>query len=283
MLIDTHGHLNFNAFKEDLDEVLKRTLAAGMGVIMPGTQVDTSRDAVELAEKINDPRIWAAVGLHPLHLEETRVDEAEVGNLEKFKTRGEFFKKENYEPFLKSKKIVAIGEVGLDYWRKPKGNAKREVYIKRQKDNLIAQLDLAVEYKKPALLHCRVAHDDLLEILKTHPIIKQINSPGVVHSFTGSIEQLNKFLELGFYIGVNALVFKLDFVEMAVREAPIERIVLETDAPYLLSPQEKGPRNEPLFIKHTAQKVAEIQRVPLEKVEEVTTENAKKLFHVDFT
>lgn len=283
MLIDTHAHLQFYSFHSDREEVIRRTLKAGISFIMPGTQIDTSADAVKLAEKLDSSNVYASIGLHPIHVNKDRVDEDEVGPLKKFETRGEEFNHAEYEKLIKSDKVIAVGEIGLDYWRKPKTTARKQEFIKRQKDAFIAQLDLSLEYKKPLILHCRVAHDDMIDILQQHPILRAVQPPGIVHSFTGNIEQLNKFLKMGFYIGVNGLVFKLPFVEEAVKATPLERIVLETDAPYLLPPQVKDTnRNEPIFIKHTAQRIAEIKEVSFKKVEMQTTENARNIFKVGF-
>ncbi|OGZ57619.1 MAG: hypothetical protein A2728_02685 [Candidatus Spechtbacteria bacterium RIFCSPHIGHO2_01_FULL_38_11] len=303
MLVDTHAHLHFHSFRNDREEVIKRTLDEGISFVMPGTQIDTSRAGVELAEKLNDSRIYASIGLHPIHVNKDRVDEDEVGLLEKFTTREESFNRGAYEELIVSSKVIAVGEIGLDYWRKPKTTARKKEFVFRQKDAFTSQLDLALQYKKPLILHCRVAHDDMLDILKNHPITTKLQSPGVVHSYTGTLEQLKKFLDMGFYIGVNGLVFKLPFVEDAVAQAPLERIVLETDAPYLLPPlpavafasrelrrngsakegQVKDTeRNEPIFIKHTAQKIADIKGLTLQEVEAQTTKNAQTLFGVEF-
>ena len=171
MLVDTHAHLHFHSFRNDREEVIKRTLDEGISFVMPGIQIDTSRAGVELAEKLNDSRIYASVGLHPIHVNRDRVDENEVGLLEKFTTRGEEFNKKDYEQLVRSLKVVAVGEIGLDYWRKPKTKIKKEEFVRRQKDAFISQLDLALQYKKPLILHCRVAHDDMLDILKTNSTI----------------------------------------------------------------------------------------------------------------
>lgn len=301
MFIDTHAHLHFHSFKDDREEVIKRTLDEGISFVMPGTQIDTSRAGVKLAEELNDPRIYTSIGLHPLHVNKDRVDEDEVGSLEKFTTREEEFNRKDYEDLVKSNKVVAVGEVGLDYWRlpaatsaaqagKPKTKTRKEEFMRRQKDTFIAQLDLAFEYKKPLILHCRVAHDDMIEILENHQIIKAVNHPGVIHSFTGNLQQLKKFLDMGFYIGVNGLIFTLPFVAEAVKETPIDRIVLETDSPYLMPLPAKviakqGPqseRNEPIFVKHTAQKISEIKGLTFKEVETQTTKNAQILFGVEF-
>ena len=286
-LIDTHGHVNFNAFKDDGDEVIKRALDAGVGIIMPGSQIDTSKRAVEYAEKFNHPYVKAAIGLHPIHLEDIEVDDSEVGNQNKFHTRKEEFRSAAYEDLLKSSdEIVAVGEVGLDYWRLPSRQAglpedsrEQNNYKNRQIDTLNSQLDLAVEYRKPVILHCRKAHDDLLSIVESHEIIKAFNPPGVVHCYTGNKTQLRSFLALGWYIGYNGIIFKLD-LEDVIKATPLDRILLETDSPYLTPPQLGDTRNEPLNVKYIAEKIAEIKQVPIGEVARQTTENAKKVFRL---
>ena len=279
-LIDTHGHVNFNAFKDDGDEVVKRALEAGVGIIMPGSQIDTSKRAVEYAEKLNHPYIRAAVGLHPIHLEDIEVDDSEVEGQVKFHTRKEDFRRAVYEDLLKSSdKIVAIGEVGLDYWRLPEDERELEFYKERQIDTLNSQLDLALDYKKPAILHCRKAHDDLLSILESHGITNAIRPPGVIHCYTGNKNQLNAFLALGWYIGYNGIIFKLN-LDNVIKETPLDRILLETDSPYLTPPNAGTERNEPIFVKHVAEKIAEIKQVSFEEVARQTVENTRKVFGI---
>lgn len=280
MLIDTHGHIQFNAYRDDSDKVIENAFRNGVAIIAPSSQIDTSIRSIEYAEKWNNDFLYSAVGLHPIHLEDSYVDESEVGEQEIFKTRKEEFDKSKYESLLSSKKVVAIGEVGLDYWRKPKSKTKRREYTDKQKDALIQQLDLALEYKLPVILHCRVAFDDLIEILKNHKYLKNIGGGSMVsHSFTGETPHLEEILDMGLCIGVNGLVFKLDLVKEAVKNAPLERIVLETDAPYL-SPPNCPTRNEPQFIKEIAKEIAKIKGVSYEEVEEATTKNAIKLFRL---
>lgn len=278
--IDTHGHVNFNAFKDDGDAVINRALDAGVGIIMPGSQIDTSRRAVEYAERFDHPYIRAAIGLHPIHLEDIRVDESEVGGQIKFHTRKEEFKRSDYEDLLKSSdKVVAIGEVGLDYWRLPEDPREKEQYKKFQIDTLKSQLDLALDYKKPVILHCRKAHDDLLSIIENHEITKAVSPPGVVHCYTGNKTQLKAFLAFGWYIGFNGIIFKLG-LEDVIKATPLDRILLETDSPYLTPPALGIQRNEPMFATYVAQKIAEIKKVSLEEVARQTTENAKKVFRI---
>ncbi len=292
--IDTHGHVNFNAFRDDGDEVIKRALDAGVGIIMPGSQIDTSKRAVEYAEKFNHPYVKAAIGLHPIHLEDIEVDDAEVGNQNKFRTRKEEFRRAAYEDLLKSSdKIVAIGEVGLDYWRlpdrqaslpagpagKPEDSRKQESYKNLQIDTLKSQLNLALDYKKPVILHCRKAHDDLLAIVESHEITAVLNPPGVVHCYTGRKTHLRAFLTLGWYVGYNGIIFKMNLDDV-IKETPLDRILLETDSPYLTPPQLGDIRNEPLNVKYIAEKIAEAKQVPIEEVARQTTENAKRVFRL---
>lgn len=281
-LIDTHGHVNFNAFRDDGDEVIQRALDAGVGIIMPASQIDTSKRAIEYAEKLNHPFIKAAIGLHPIHLEDIEVDDSEVEGQAKFHTRKEDFRRAAYEDLLKSSdKIVAVGEVGLDYWRLPEDEKEKEFYKERQIDTLNSQLDLALDYKKPAILHCRKAHDDLLSIVESHGISNPPDGgpPGVIHCYTGNKDQLNAFLALGWYIGYNGIIFKLN-LDRVIKETPLDRILLETDSPYLTPPAAGVERNEPIFVKHVAEKIAEIKQVPFEEVARQTTENAKKVFGI---
>jgi len=279
-LIDTHGHVNFNAFKDDGKEVVQRALDRGIGIIMPGSQIDTSRRAVEYAEKFDHPYIKAAVGLHPIHLEDIEVDDSEVEGQAKFQTRKEEFRRAQYSDLLKSSdKIVAIGEVGLDYWRLPEDTRN---YKMRQIDVLTTQLDLAHEYELPAILHCRKAHDDLISILENHPLTakeQRIHPPGVIHSYTGNKNQLNAFLALGYYIGYNGIIFKLS-LDKVIKETPLDRMLLETDSPYLIPPDAKMDRNEPVNVEYVAERISQIKEVSIEEVARQTTENAKKVFRL---
>src|SRR3989338_4172564 len=277
MIVDTHGHVQFNAFQDDGNEVIRRAFEADVAIIMPSSQIDTSRRAVQFAERVGDIRLWAAVGLHPIHLEDIKIDEDEVGELPKFKTRQEEFKRENYEPFLESAKVIAVGEIGLDYWKRPRGATKKEEYKKRQRDTLVAQLDMAADYGLPVILHNRVAHEDMLDILASHRITKEVNLPGVIHSFTGDGNQLKAYLALGYYIGFNGIIFKLQWLDDVIKTAPLDRILLETDSPYLLPPTIPQSellvegRNEPIGVKYVAERIAELKGISVEQVEEQTT------------
>lgn len=298
MFIDTHGHVNFNAFKDDSAQVLKRALENNTWVIMPGTQYSTSKRAVEIAEKY-DQGVYAAIGLHPIHLEEREVDELELQSvtlapsetgrvarpqfLSGFETRGEEFDYEKYkELILRSSKgkVVAVGEVGLDYYYEPKSKEKREALRMRQKTTLSLQIKLAQECNLPVIIHCRKAHDDLIEFLGNKKI------KGVVHCYTGTLAEAEKFYNMGLYFGFNGLIFKkvpaLPNPEEILANIPLDRILLETDSPYLLPPTRAGTvpalRNEPLFIRDVAEEIARIKKISVKEVAKVTTRNARDVF-----
>jgi len=295
MLIDTHAHINFNAFRDDADEVLQQALDNEIWVVMPGSQYTTSKRAVEIAEQYEEG-VYAAVGIHPIHLDKRRVDVQEVQSTEEpepldgardkqpwleFDTRAEEFDYEKYKQLALSSskgKVVAIGEIGLDYYYQPKNKAKREEYRSRQKETLTKQIDLAKELNLPVILHCRVAHNDLLELL---------DSPlrGVMHSYTGTVEQAAKFIKLGLYIGFNGLIFKdvatLPRPKEVISSIPLDKIVLETDSPYLVPPMANKERNEPVFVKYIAEEIARIKKIDVEEIAEATTKNARILFRIE--
>ena len=275
MLIDTHSHLNFNAYKQDREEVIKRTLAENIWMINVGTKYETSKSAVELAEKYNKG-VYAAIGLHPIYA---------VAEFQKIKTdpdEGEFlikdqnFDKEKYKGLALSgsQKVVAIGEIGLDYYYKPKTKVKLVRFKEKQKKIFVAQLDFAKELDLPVIIHCRMAHDDIIEILEDYNDIA-----GTIHCFTGDWEQAQKYMDLGFYIGINGIIDKLDLEEV-IKEVPLDKILVETDCPYLTPKIEGDKRNEPLFVKHIVQKIADLRGISFDEVADVTTGNARKLFRI---
>lgn len=285
MFVDTHGHVSFAAFKADADEVLRRALEGGVRVIMPGTQYETSKKAVEMAGKYGEG-VHAAVGLHPIHLaEKRRVDRLEVQSQEgegeaweTFATKGEEFSLEKYRELAKQEKTVAIGECGLDYYYEPKGREKREALRSKQKSVLAQQVRLAQELGLPVIFHCRKAHEDLIAFLSPH----QGKVRGVVHCYTGDVKQAERFYDMGLFFGFNGLILKkvpaLPDPKDIISAIPLERIVLETDSPYLAPPQAGRERNEPLFVKYVAEEIARIKKIPVEKVAEATTKNAENLF-----
>jgi len=278
MIIDTHSHLSFKAYDKDREEVLKRTREEGVVCIDVGTKYETSKNAVELAEKYEG--IYAAIGMHPIHIKtdlmKLRMDEEEGA----FAPLGEEYNAEKYRQLvLKSRgesgknKIVAIGEIGLDYYYKPKTNTRLEQFKELQKKVFVEQLDLASELNLPVIIHVRMAHGDVSEILS-----KRKNF-GVIHCFTGNWEEAQKYMELGFYLGINGIIDKLNLDEV-IKKTPLDKILVETDCPYLTPKIEGDKRNEPLFVKHVAQKIADLKGISFDEVASATTQNAKKLFGI---
>lgn len=279
MLFDTHAHVNFSAYKDDGEEVLKRSVEGGVFVVNVGSQYSTSKRAVEYANKFENG-VWAAIGIHPVHLKKgsfTHRDPEELTE-EEIPTTGEQFDYEKYLELAKDEKVVAIGEIGLDYHHfEPEDNATE--LKKLQKETLVNFINLANEVKKPVMLHCWDGYDDLLEILQSHPVDKK----GVVHSFVGSYKTARKFVEQGYLIGLNGIATYGESYDRLIREISLENIVLETDCPYLTPrPLERDARNEPLFVKEVAKKIASVLDVEVEEVEKVTTENARKILSLSF-
>ncbi|MCJ7786886.1 TatD family hydrolase [Patescibacteria group bacterium] len=279
MLIDTHAHLNFNSYRNDDDNVIRRSLDNDTWMINVGSQYETSKKAVEIAEKYPEG-VYTAVGVHPIHLAEgifkVKLDEEEMA----FQTKNENFDYEKYKELAQSKKVVAIGEIGFDYYWRPKTKRKLEIFKQKQRTVLCQQLKLAKELNLPVIFHCRQAHQDLIELLSAQPEVKP--QKAVAHSFVGNLDQLQKYLDFGFYIGFNGIIFKkiegIDFEEN-IRQTPLEKILIETDCPYLTPPPMIG-RNEPIYVKYVAEKISQIKNLNPEEIAKITTENAKKLFNI---
>jgi len=243
---DTHCHPQFPHYDHDREEVIRR----GVPMLCVGTDIKTSKQALELAK--NHPGVWAAVGVHPNDIENLVMDD--------------------FVHLMNEEKVVAIGEVGLDYYR-TKGDEKQ----KKQREAFKQFINLAYQYKKPLILHCRDAHKDAIEILKS---ARDISYGGVAHSFTGTLEEAREYLSIGFYLGFNGIItFARQYDEVVVH-TPLERILLETDAPYLTPEPYRGKRNEPSYVLEVAKKVAELKGVSTEEVIKVTTQNTLNLFKI---
>lgn len=324
MLIDTHAHINLHAFKDDADEVMQRSLSAGVSVVNVGTEYNTSKQAVGMLEQYSQ-YVYAAVGLHPSHTyDNPYLDENESASA----TGREEFDYEAYKQLALHSKVVGIGECGLDYYRLPESDPNLQMNpnlrtdhesIKQlQKEAFLQQIKLAQELGKALIIHCRPskgsndAYDDVLEILsgvlssprtRGSSTASEAVQQGMgheadmdsrlhgndkpmrfeVHSFTGSLEIAQKFINLGGYVGLNGIVTfdKTGNMETVVKGVPLERIVLETDSPYLAPAPHRGKRNEPVYIAEVAKKIAEWKQCTVEAVGLQTSENAKRLFKLE--
>lgn len=276
MLIDSHAHVNFNAFKDDYKEVIQKALDNEVLVVNVGSQYSTSKRAVEIAHEF-ETGVWAIVGIHPLHLREQTLsyqDDNEIAPVE-IKTKGEEFDYEKYSELARDEKTAAIGEVGLDYHHFETGD-DIEALKAKQKEVLLKFIDLANEVDKPLMVHCWDAYPDLLEILKNHPV----NKKGIIHSFVGGYKTAKKFIELGYMIGLNGIITYTDDYARLLKEIPLEHIVIETDCPYLGPAPVKGERNEPIYVKYVAEKIARLTGKSFGEVTRITTENVKKILEI---
>ncbi|MBC7836703.1 TatD family hydrolase [Acetobacteraceae bacterium] len=277
---DAHTHVQFVAFKDDADEVIKRSLNGGVGMNIVGTQYDTSLQAVALSEKYND--VYASIGLHPIHTSKSYHDTKELGEGGKeFTSRGEQFDTAAYEALARSPKVIAIGECGLDYFRLDEDTKEK------QKETFIKQILLANRLQKPLMLHIRSAsaqtpsrdgnaYADALELLKTHATVK-----GDVHFFAGNWEEAKQFLDFGFSLSFTGVItFTHDYDEV-VKNTPLNMLLTETDAPYITPVPYRGKRNEPVYVVEVINKIAEIKGLPVEEVREQILLNSQRVFNID--
>ncbi|MEI6266441.1 MAG: TatD family hydrolase [bacterium] len=274
-LIDSHAHVNFAVYSDDYDEVLRRSLSQGVRVVNVGTQYTTSNRAVKYAHQFEG--VWAAVGTHPVHLKKGSFDYSDSDELDstEIQTIGEDFDYVKYLELAKDSKVVAIGEIGLDYHHFEDGDDIKGLKD-RQKEVLIEFIQLANEVDKPVMIHCWDGYPDLLEILTEHPV----NKKGVIHSFIGGYKTANKFIELGYKIGLNGMITYSDTYHRLIREIDLSHIILETDCPYLAPVPHKGERNEPALVFEVAKTIAAVKDIAIELVAESTTINTERLFNI---
>jgi TatD DNase family protein len=287
MLTDTHCHLDLDKFDLDREAVIQRALDAGVNrILIPSLDLDSSHAAIRLAEA--HPIVFAAVGFHPTDLEQWKDSSIDDLRAVAMESSGPPLQIEKQASRLQNK-IVAIGEIGLDYYwvKEPERRTFQHVTLKQQ-------LHLAQEVNKPVVIHMREENDawfgqasvDLLEILsewhqrlktESHPLVER---PGVLHSFNGNLETAQQALSLNFFIGVTGPVTykNADEKRQILRQVPLTHLLIETDAPYLTPVPHRGKRNEPAFVAHIADKIAEIHMTTREQVAEITTANAARLF-----
>jgi len=251
MLIDTHAHLQLQHFDDDRDAVIRRALDAGVAkIITIGTDVASSWQAISLAEKYDS--VYAAVGIHP----------TDCGN-----AADEDF--EMIRQLALHPRAIAIGEIGLDfYWKDVAPDAQRRAFVR--------QLALAREMNKPVIIHNREAGEAILQTLREEKIHELI---GVFHCFSENVEFARRVLDLGSFISFTGnLTYKKSTLPEVAAQVPLNRIMLETDAPFMTPFPYRGKRNEPAYVVHIAEKLAEIKKLPLAEIARATTENAHRLF-----
>ncbi|MDD3102023.1 MAG: TatD family hydrolase [Patescibacteria group bacterium] len=265
-MIDTHSHLNFKVFDNNYKEVIKRSLDNGVqAIINIGTDLESSKKVVAIANEFQN--CYAAVGLHPTDIEKENFDPKKYINLVN----------------LNQDKIKAIGETGLDYYHIT-NNAERD----KQKEIFKKHLELAQKLNLPIIIHCRGSKenpkDAYLEILSILSSLSFIPR-GVIHCFTSDLEIAQKFLNLGFYLGFTGVItFKnTHSLFEVVKNVDLNRILIETDCPFLAPEPHRGEQNEPSYVRFVAEKIAEIKELSLEEIIKITTQNAIKLFNLPRT
>ncbi|OGG00168.1 hypothetical protein A2Y99_02410 [Candidatus Gottesmanbacteria bacterium RBG_13_37_7] len=267
MFIDTHAHLNFKTFNKDLNEVISRAEKKGVEkIIIPGADFDSSKKAVEISQ--NFPSCFSSIGIHPHHAQELSdlLLQNEIKQIE-----------DKLLPLCKQKKVIAVGEAGLDYFTYKNHLPLTDQKIKIQKELFLLQLNLAQKNNLPLILHCREAHDDLLKLL-TQFNKKRLS--GVFHCFGGDKNHLRQVLEMGLYIGFDGNITYPENIKLQnlVELTPLNRILIETDSPFLTPIPFRGQRNEPSNLPYIAQIIARIKNIDLDQIGKNTALNAIRLF-----
>lgn len=248
-LIDTHAHIYLQEFDSDRDDCIKRALEAGVDAILMPAIDSTTHDAMLLTESTYT-QCLAMIGLHPCSVNETFEKELAI-----------------VREYLQRRKFCAIGEIGLDfYWDK--------TYTDQQFQCFHAQIEMALQYDIPIAIHSRNATDECIEVIRQYPALK-----GVFHCFSGTYEQAVSLMDTHFMMGIGGVAtFKNGGLDKILEKTGIERVILETDAPYLAPVPFRGKRNEPAYTRLVAEKLADITGLSLDQVAEITTENARQLF-----
>jgi TatD DNase family protein len=257
MLIDSHAHLEMPDFKKDLEAVIQRAKGSGVEYIFTvGTEKRDWKRALEIAD--SHPSIYAILGVHPHNAKE--IDDQTYPMLKELCRHG---------------KVKAYGEIGLDFFR---NLSPRDIQLKRFRE----QIGLAKELGLPIVVHDREAHQETLEILKSE---KAEECGGIIHCFSGDDEMAKVCMDMGFYISISgSITFKnAERFRETVKRIPLESLLVETDAPFITPEPFRGKRNEPSYVRYTAQKVAEIKKVSFEKVAEITAENALRVYRLQFS
>lgn len=263
-MIDSHAHVLFDRFDDDRDAVIARARAAGLtGWIEVGTDLASSRKAVAFAQQ---QQVWSSVGVHPSDISD--INDSDWAEL---------------EGLLSQPLVVAVGEVGLDYYRGGTGEEQRPVLERfvrlADKHNLPVIFHVRDPVKKSADFHGASAHNDMIKFLQSLPSAQRPR--GVMHTFSGNQEQAQRYLELGMYLSFSGVVtFKNAGITAEVaRTMPLDRLLIETDCPFLAPEPFRGQRNEPAYVKYVAEKIAALRGVSVAEIEKITDENAKILFH----
>jgi TatD DNase family protein len=283
--IDIHSHTNFALFDEDRTDVINRALDNKTWLINIGTQFDTSERAVEISNLYKEG-VYATIGLHPTHTTSSYVDQDELGVYSKeLSQQGEIFDRQKYKKLSEKGKVVAIGECGLDYFHLKKEDKEKQTEV------FIEQIKLANELNLPLMLHLRNSEEDLessayqdaLAILKKYSKVK-----GVIHFFAGTEKDARDFLDFGFYVSFAGVITyppkknnpRAINYEKIIKEIPLDKILADTDSPYVAPVPYRGKRNEPFYVREIVRKIAEIKGLEENDLAEKIVDNARALFNI---
>lgn len=273
---DAHTHIHFPAYEKDRDEVISHAIEQEVGMVTVGTTLKTSVEAVEVAKSFLN--IWAAVGVHPVHASEAFHDDDEMGKSAHGEMRhpAETFDKEAFHKLAEESRVVAIGECGLDYFRL-EGDGKKEK--EEQRKLFIEQIRFAHAVKKPLMIHCRSAFPDLLSILEEEKKYLAADA-GIIHFFSGTLHESEQLLALGFsFTFGGVLTFTPDY-DAVVRATPIDRILSETDAPYVAPTPYRGKRNQPAYVTYITKRLSELKNIPEPEMAGQILANAERMFSI---
>lgn len=298
--IDTHAHVNFPVYDTDRTEVIARAQSEGVAMINVGTTLDASRDIVALAEEY-ESGVYAIVGMHPLHVKYdknlTNEDQETVAPID-VPINGatetlvhyshdytEHFDEVEFEKLISHPKVVGVGECGIDIFRLPPeldNETDRTALLNLQEAVFRRQIQLAVKYDKPIMIHARESYKKILEILDEEFITRGAKLRGNAHFFAGTVEEAQAFLDRGFTVSFTGVITFAKQYEELVRYVPLEKMLSETDCPFVAPAPYRGKRNEPSFVKEVVKKIAEIKGLDIEVVRATLLENAKRQFRLQF-
>lgn len=280
MIVDTHCHIQFKGQDADREEIIKRCRGRGLILNLVGTQKDTSKRGVLLAK--DNPDMYASIGTHPNHLFPTHIDEEESH----FMSREEDFDEAYYEEVfnLAPEKVIGIGECGLDLFHLP-NDVSLETVLAKQKDVFKKHVAFAIKHDVPLVIHVRDAHEHMIKLLKE---IELPQRRGTIHCYTGNWAFAQEYMQLGFYLGFTGVITfpakktnpaQQESLWEVIRNMPEDRIVVETDAPYLAPQKYRGERCEPWMTEECVAKIAELRGKDPAEMEEIIFANSKRLFH----
>ncbi|MBI2436610.1 MAG: TatD family hydrolase [Candidatus Magasanikbacteria bacterium] len=299
MLFDTHCHIQFKSFFEDRAEVIARCKEKGMVLNLVGTQIPTSQKAIELAEQYE--WMYASVGIHPIQHDVVDVEEEDTS----FRSRGEQFDEVLFEHMARHSKVIAIGETGLDKFHIAKDKTLEEIFAK-QKKLFLQHWELSQKVNKPLVIHVRDAHEEMIELISNPDANRDEKSflsldlgktknnnwndiSGVIHCFTSNWTHAQQYLDMGLYLGFTGVITfppkktdpksQEELLEV-IEKCPLDRMLVETDSPYLAPQKYRGTRSEPWMVEEVIAQIAEVKKMHIEEVERQIFENSQRLFKI---